>query len=157
LFFADPADLSLRAEDSAFLLGGDVLVQPRLLADEDYDFPMPRGDWRPFTLAGEDPASELAHPILRLREGAIIPLGPGGQTTEDAFTGPVTLLINLDAAGRASGRLYEDAGEGFGYRSGDYLLTTYEAVLTDGVVKVSIAGEDGDRPRPDRELHVALL
>jgi alpha-glucosidase len=157
LFFADPEDLSLRAEDHAFLLGGDVLVQPRLLEDEDYDFPMPRGDWRPFTLAGEAPASELAHPILRLRDGAIIPLGPGGQTTEDAFAGPVTLLINLDASGRASGSLYEDAGEGFGYRSGDYLLTTYEAVLTDGVVEVSIGGEDGDRPRPDRELHVALL
>jgi alpha-glucosidase len=157
LFFADPADLSLRDEDHAFLLGGDVLVQPRLLEEECRDLPMPAGEWRPFTLAGEDPASEIDHPILRLREGAIIPVGPGGQTTSDAFEGPLTLLVSLDAVGRASGHLYEDAGEGFGYRDGDYLLTTYQAALSGGCVEVSVAREEGDRSRPVRELHVELL
>jgi len=157
LFFADPADLSLRAEDRAFLLGGDVLVQPQLLEDEDYDFPMPTGEWRPFTLAGTDPVSEIAHPILRLREGAIIPVGPGGQTTEEAFGGALTLLVSLDARGRAFGRHYEDEGEGFGYRDGDYLLTTYEAVLNDGVVEVSIARAEGNRPRSERAVHVEIL
>jgi alpha-glucosidase len=157
LFFTDPADLSLRDEDHAFLLGGDVLVQPRLLEEECHDLPMPTGEWRPFTLVGEDPASQIDHPILRLREGAIIPVGPGGQTTGDAFEGPLTLLVSLDATGRASGHLYEDAGEGFGYREGDYLLTAYQAVRTDGGVEVSIAREEGRRPRPVRELHVELL
>jgi alpha-glucosidase len=157
LFFADPADLSLRDEGHAFLLGGDVLVQPRLLKEERDNLPMPAGKWRPFALAGEDPASEIDHPILRLREGAIIPLGHGGQTTRDAFEGPLTLLVSLDALGRASGDLYEDAGEGFGYRDGDYLLTTYQAVLSGGRVEVSVAREEGDRPRSVRELHVQLL
>ncbi|MBW2159292.1 MAG: DUF5110 domain-containing protein [Deltaproteobacteria bacterium] len=142
LFFADPADLSLRSEDHAFLLGGDVMVQPQLLENGIQDFRMPTGEWRPFALAGEDPATEHAHPILRLRDGAIIPVGAGGQTTEEAFKGPLTLLVSLDATGRASGRLYEDAGEGFGYRDGDYLLTTYQAVLDDGVVQVSIAHQE---------------
>jgi alpha-glucosidase len=157
LFFAAPADLSLRDEDHAFLLGGDVMVQPRLLEDEEHDFQLPAGEWRPFTLAGEDPAAQRAHPILRLRDGAVILAGPGAQTTKEAFGGPLTLIVSLDATGRASGRLYEDEGEGFGYREGEYLLTTYQAVLERGVVEVSIAQEEGQRPRPVRELHVELL
>ena len=157
LFFADPSDLRLRDEDHAFLLGGDVLVQPRLLEDREHDFRMPAGEWRCFTLTGQDSASEIEHPVLRLRDGAIVPVGRGGQTTEEAFEGPLTLLVSLGAAGHAVGRLYEDAGEGFAYRDGDYLLTTYEAALEDGTVQVSIAREEGNRPRPDRELHVELL
>ena len=157
MFFADPSDLSLRGEERAFLLGGDVLVESRLSEHEARDLRTPSGEWRPFTLAGEDPAAEIEHPVLRLRTGAIIPVGPGGQTTEKAFEGPLTLILSLDRAGRACGRLYEDAGEGFGYRDGDYLLTTYEAVLSDGVVELSVAAEEGNRPRPVRELHVELL
>ncbi len=157
LFFADPADLALRDEDHAFLLGSDLLVQPRLLEDGGRDFPMPNGQWRSFTLGDEDPAAEAAHPVLRLREGAIVPVGAGGQTTEEAFEGPLTLLVSLDTRGRASGRLYEDAGDGFGYLDGDYLLTTYEAVSKGDVVEVRIAREEGRRPRSVRALHVEFL
>ena len=157
LFFADPADLSLRQEDHAFLLGGDVLVQPQLLKAETHAFAMPKGHWRSFTLAGEDPVSDTAHPVLRLRDGAILPVGPGGQTSDKAFEGPLTLIVALDAKGAVVGRLYEDAGEGFGYLEGDYLLTTYRAVLKDGVVEIGIAQQEGQRPRPARALHVELL
>jgi alpha-glucosidase len=157
LFFACPTDPSLRAEDHAFLLGGDVLIQPRLVEQGTHDFPTPPGAWRPFTLVGEDPANELAHPVLRLRDGAIVPVGAGGQTAAEAFTGPLTLLISLDATGNALGRLYEDAGEGFGYLDGDYLLTTYRAERREGVVEVRITEEAGHRPRPLRDLFVELL
>ena len=157
LFFADPADLSLRNEDHAFLLGGDVLVQPQLLEAETHDFAVTMGRWRSFTLAGEDPAADPVHPVLRLRDGAILPVGAGGQTSDEAFEGPLTLIVSLNDATEATGRLYEDAGEGFGYREGDYLLTTYRAALNDDVVEISIATEEGQRPRPARELHVELL
>ncbi len=157
LFFADSADPSLRNEDHAFLLGGDVLVQPQLLENESHDFAMPKGRWRRFALAGEDPDASSANPILHLRDGAILPLGPGGQTSEEATQGPLTLIVSLDASGRAQGRLYEDAGDGFGYAQGDYLLTTYRAVPTDGGVEISIAKQEGQRPRPGRELHIELL
>ena len=157
LFFTDPADPALRDEDHAFLLGGDVIVQPCLLQDGKRDFRMPKGGWHPFTLVGEEPASNTAHPVLRLRDGAILPLGPGGQTAEEAFAGPLTLLVSLDSDGTAEGRLYEDAGEGFGYREGDYLLTTYRATLNDGVLEVTITAQAGQRPRPRRALYVELL
>ncbi len=157
VFFADPADTGLRGEDHAFLLGGDVLVQPQLTPDASHPFALPAGFRRLFTLAGEDPAATPAHPILRIRDGAIVPVGPGGQTSDEAFDGPLTLIVSLDANGTAEGRLYEDAGEGFAYLDGDYLRTTYRAVLRDGVVTVEIAGEQGKRARPDRALRVRIL
>jgi alpha-glucosidase len=157
LFFADPADPALRDEDHAFLLGGDVLVQPQLSRDGSHDFPMPKGAWRTFLVAGEDPSSDRAHPVLRLRDGAILPLGGGGQTAEEAFSGPLTLVVSLDGFGRAEGRLYEDAGDGFGYREGHYLLTRYEAVLLGGLVEVRIGRQEGRWPRPSRELHIEVL
>jgi alpha-glucosidase len=157
LFFAEPANASLRDEDHAFLLGADVLVQPQLLENESHDFAMPKGRWRPFALAGEDAGASHANPILRLRDGAILPVGPGGQTTEEAAEGPLTLIVSLDASGYARGCLYEDAGDGFGYRDGDYLLTTYEAVLRGGELEVRVAREEGRRARADRALRVELL
>lgn len=157
LFFADPADPSLRDEDQAFLLGADLLVEPQLSEGVARAFSTPAGRWRAFTLAAENPERTAAHPVLRLREGAILPVGSGGQTADEAFEGPLTLIVSLDASGRASGRLYEDAGDGFGYRDGDYLLTTYEAVSSDGAVEVRVSSEEGKRQRPRRELHVELL
>ncbi|MGB5368302.1 MAG: TIM-barrel domain-containing protein [Polyangiales bacterium] len=157
LFFADAADLSLREEDHAFLLGGDVLVQPQLSKAGTHAFALPKGHWRSFALAGEDPVAEPAHPVLCLRDGAILPVGPGGQTSDEAFEGPLTLIVSLDHGGQASGHLYEDAGDGFGYLEGDYLRTTYRAVLRDGVVEIGIAQQEGQRPHPARALHVELL
>jgi alpha-glucosidase len=156
LFFADPSDPSLRAEDHAFLLGRDVMVQP-LLDEECRRFPMPAGNWRPFTLVGEDPAREPAHPVLRLRPGAILPVGPGGQTTVEASDGPLTLLVSLSDDGKAEGQVYEDDGDGFGHAAGDYLLTTYEAVVHDGDVDVRVARRQGSRAPSPREIRVHVL
>jgi len=157
LFFADSADAALRSEDRSFLLGRDLMVQPQWVTAPSRDLAIPKGRWRTLpSLAGE-PDSERAHPRLRLRDGAILPVGQGGQTVAQAFSGPLTLFVSLDAAGRARGRLYEDAGEGFGYLDGDYLLTTYEARRTGTEVEVSVVRQEGRRPRTARTLSVVLL
>ena len=157
LFFADPADPALRDEDHAFLLGRDVMVQPALEEEGTHAFATPDGDWRPFTLAGEDLIDDPALPVLRLRPGAILPVGPGGQTTDEAFEGPITLLVSLDGDGNAQGRLYEDAGDGFGYRDGDYRLTTYKATRQSGEIQVCVEREEGERPTSVRELRIQVL
>lgn len=59
--------------------------------------------------------------------------------------------------GKAEGLLFEDDNEGYAYRTGGYLLTTYEAVSTSGQVTVQVRSAEGDRPRPRRPLRVRLL
>lgn len=67
----------------------------------------------------------------------------------------------MAVAGRAKGELYEDEGEGFAYKKGDYLLTHYEAALelTKGgeEVVVRISKSEGQHQRPKRTLCVRLL
>src|SRR5690606_34613554 len=81
LFFADPVNAALRAEDHAFLLGADVLVEPSLLESGAHAFARPAGHWRAFELVGEDPSTDPAQPVLRIRDGAIVPLGRVVQST----------------------------------------------------------------------------
>jgi alpha-glucosidase len=157
VFFADPSDASLRGEDHAFLIGDDVLVEPALTEGDRHVFQTPSGIWREFTLVGEDPSVTPELPVLKIRGGAIVPLGRVVQSTSEALLEPLTLLVSLDAEGRAEGLLYEDAGEGYGYQAGDYLLTSYAAEQVGDEVRVRIASEDGERPRPDRVVEVTVI
>ncbi len=157
VFFADPTDLSLREEDHAFLLGGDILVVPKLTHHDPHEFHLPRGRWRELTLVAENPSADPALPVMRLRDGAIVPLGPGGQSTSEAFSAPITLLISLDENGVAEGKLYQDSGEGFGCADQDYLLMTYRAVQEESRVEIRIIDQEGRRPRLEGEVHLELL
>ncbi len=94
-------------------------------------------------------------PDLYLRGGAIVPTGPVMNYVDEKALDPLTLLICLDADGKAAGKLYEDAGDGFGYQSGDYLLTTYQALREKGAVMVSVRETEGKRPRPARRVQAA--
>jgi len=157
LFLTDPANASLAAEDDAFLLGPDLLVQPALTPGGWHTTSAPSGTWRPLTLVGEDPAVDRAHPVLRLREGAALPVGPGGETVEEAFEGPITLFVSFDSSGRATGRLYEDDGDGFGFRRGEYRLTTYEVTRRGSENVVRVVDREGDLPPRDDAPSVAVL
>ncbi len=157
VFFADPADPSLRAEDHAFLIGADMLVEPVLTEGDPHAFQTPSGIWREFTIVGEDPSQTPELPVLKIRGGAIIPLGRVVQSTTEPLLEPLTLAVSLNAQGRAEGVLYEDAGEGYGYQAGDYLLTTYTAEQVDNTVEVRIASEEGDRERPERTVDIMVV
>jgi len=157
VFFADPADPALRREDHSFLLGPCLLVQPQLTEEREHVFPEPRGIWRAVTLVGEDPSREPDHPVLKIRGGSIVPLGRVVQNTTEPSLDPLTLVVSLDEEGRAEGVLYEDAGEGFAYRTGDYRLTTYEARAAGGHVLVRIRSRQGALERPRRTVRVELI
>jgi len=157
VFFADPADPALRGEDHAFLLGPHLLVEPQLTEEGGHVFAEPAGIWLPFTLAGEDPAREPSHPVLKIRGGAIVPLGRVVQNTAEPALEPLTLLVALDETGRAEGTLYEDAGDGFAFRAGDCLLTTYEARAEGDQVLVRVKGHRGGREPPRRATRVEWI
>jgi len=140
VFFTDPADPALRSEDDAFLLGDDILVRTHMTPARDRAVVMPEGVWRPFHFAarvgGGDEDPHL--PDLYIRGGSIVPTGPIMQHVGAKPLDPLTLLVSLDENGRARGTLYEDAGDGWGHRTGENRVTTTTARTTDdGTVLVS--------------------
>lgn len=165
-FFADLKDPALRSEDDSFLLGSDLLVVAQVVPDRSRVPVMPKGRWAEIdfsvpegtknTTRGDDSQNpEL--PRLFIRPGAIIPTGPLVEHSGEKPLDPITLIVNLDDAGEAVGTLYEDAGDGFGYEKGEFLLTTYRAKRTDDRVEISIEKSEGSLPRPARNIIVRLV
>lgn len=151
LFFADLQDPALRSEDGGFLLGNDIAVQASVTPDSRPVY-IPKG-WVQLPLDTADPNL----PTLWMRPGAIIPLGPPKQFTGEKPLTPLWLIVNLDADGKASGKLYEDEGDGFGYKKGDYLLSTYVAEATATGETIRISKAKGKRSRPARQLIVSVF
>jgi alpha-glucosidase len=153
VFMADPKDLSLRNEQQVFLLGADLLVVPKWAESP----ALPKGDWRVISLVGENSETDRYQADLRIRAGAIIPLGKVIQNTTEKSLDPLTLLVCPDENGEAIGTLYEDEYDGFGYQKGHYLLTTYKATLKNGKVRVEILSSEGKMPRPKRTVRVVCI
>jgi alpha-glucosidase len=156
MFWADPTDPALRSEDDCFLVGDGLLVAPQLMPDRTRVNVMPKGIWRKAELVGEGDHPWL--PTLKVRGGHIVPMGPIVQHTGERPLDELTLLVSLDEKGEATGTLYEDAGDGYGYRQGDFLRTTYSAkAAADGTVTVQVAKTEGQRARINRPIEVIVL
>ncbi|MDX2131846.1 MAG: glycoside hydrolase family 31 protein [Planctomycetota bacterium] len=152
VFFADPSDPALRAEDDAFLLGSDVLVIPNVLERGARAASLPKGEWRAIEVSDNPDLPEL-----RVRAGAIVPMGPDLRFTGEKPLNPLTLVVAPDASGNASGVLYEDAGNGFEYQQGGYLLSTYEARVENGVLTLALVRAEGRLERPTRRVVVRVV
>ena len=116
-FFADFKDLLLRDEQESFLFGNDILVIPRWASNLD----LPKGDWDQIKIIEQD----KYQPIILQRPGSIIPVSEKIQSTVDYDTKNITLLINPDHNKRAFGMLYDDEGDGFSYRNGNYIFDEF--------------------------------
>ncbi len=156
IFFTDPADPALRTEDDAFLLGGDVLVIPPWAGRGDSPPVLPAGEWRPFEVV-EGAGSVAALPELRLRPGAILPVGPLMAFTSQQLLDPLTLIVNPGSDGQAEGTLYEDAGEGHAWLGGNYRLTGYRLLTVGAELVLTASGREGNWGRPRRRLVVRVL
>lgn len=151
LFFADPTNMALRAEQQAFLLGSDLMVIPSWAQNP----ALPSGIWQPISLVDGD--SGIYQAQLRIRGGSIIPAGAIVQnTTQNSFS-PLTLIACLDTNGYASGTLYRDAGDGWGFQSGDYSLQTFTARRTNGVVTVQLTSTAGNRSTANTPVVVQIV
>jgi alpha-glucosidase len=151
VFFANPADLSLRAEQQAFLLGSDLLVVPAWAQNP----ALPKGIWQPLSLIPGDSGEYQAE--LKIRGGAIIPAGAVGQNTSQNLFNPLTLIVCLDANGFASGSLYRDAGDGWDFQSGNYCLQTFTAQQTGNTVNVQLSGQQGTYPVANTPVNVEIV
>lgn len=165
-FFADPTDPALRSEDDSFLIGDGLLVAIDAVPDRSRVGAMPKGIWRPFdfeaptgtknTLKGRD-SQDPELPRMFIKGGTIIPSGPVQEFVGEKPLDPLTLIVSLDAEGKAVGSLYEDAGEGFGYRQGEFLLTKFEAARAGTSVLVTATTVDGKMARPNRQVNVRII
>jgi alpha-glucosidase len=144
IFFADLKDPALRAEDRGFLLGDSLLVSARVTPRGDEAPALPRG-WVRFHFPGEAPDPNL--PELYIRPGAAIPAGPVMQFVNEKPLDQLDLFVALDAAGRATGTLYEDAGDGFGFEQGEYRVTRYTVIRSNGRITCTSTSE-GRWPTP---------
>ena len=154
VFFADPSNKGLRDEDRAFLLGGSLLIVPAWS-----DNPaMPRGRWYDLKLTGSSGLSDDYQSSMKIKEGTIIPAGRVVQSTSELNEKEkITLIVSLDRDGKASGRLYEDAGDGYSFRDGEYCLSRFSAELKAGKVIVKVSGMEGNNKYESRLVTVAVV
>ena len=150
LFMADSKDLNLRSEDRAFLLGGDLMIRPQWAEHT----AMPQQEWQCLEL---EEATDSYQCELRQRPGSVIPLANLAQSTATLRTDSLTLLVCVDGEGKAVGQLYEDEGDGFGYREGRYRQTTIEATLRKKQLQVTLRQTDGQLPAVVRTLRIGIV
>lgn len=152
IFMSDPKDPALRREEGAFMLGNDLIVVPSWARNP----ALPHGKYPVVSLIDGD-LQDPDQATLRIRPGAIIPLGVVIQNTTEKSLAPLTLLICLGANGQAEGCLYEDDGDGFDYRKGDYSLITYKARQVGDKAVVSISATKGTRPLTPRDVKIQII
>lgn len=125
LWFDYPGDARASLVDDQFLLGADLLVAPVLKEGQvSREVYFPKGsdwiDWWSGRRHKGGTQAKIAAPLDRLplfvRAGAVVPLAAVAQHTGEMKDVPLTLLVATGAGG--SGRVFQDAGDGYGYREG---------------------------------------
>jgi hypothetical protein len=130
LYLNYPGQAAAYTNPTEYTLGPDVLVAPVTQpgASVATQVWFPPGTWQdyftgatftgPGTQAINVPTSRM--PVF-VKEGGIIPLQPSSGQAQTAGTAPITLQVHAGANGSYS--LYDDAGTGLGYRSGQSAQT----------------------------------
>jgi alpha-glucosidase len=157
LLFEYPEDETTYTADDEFLLGDALLVAPITRPGVEHRHVyLPEGTWFHF-YSGErfdGPTHVLAHaplgePALYVKANTAIPMGPDASYTSEKPTDPLTLLVH-PAEGMGESTLYEDAGNGFGYREGEYARRRISCQSSDGRITVRISEREGSFV-PERE------
>jgi len=153
VFFADSKDVTLRDEEQVFLLGDNLLIIPKWAVNPS----LPKGIWRNISVAGEKSTTDNYQADVKLKGGAILPLGKIIQNTTQYSLDSLTLIVSLDKNGKASGAMYEDAGDGFRYQKGGYLISDFTAKIVGSVVKVEITSKEGSLKPTNRKFKIIVI
>lgn len=157
VFTIDPKDPALRSCDDAFLLGGDLLIRCRVTPEGQCHTPRPAG-WQPWDFTPtSDGSSDPELPELSWRPGSIVPMGPAMQFTSEKPLDPLTLVVTLDVTGKATGTLYEDAGDGHGHERGEFRLTAWTATRSGNTITITSSRSAGSLPAATRPIEVVVV
>ena len=136
LFLEYPAAEALYGEDHEFLFGRDFFVAPVVTEKVDaLDVHLPPGRWYDFWTAEIHESGDqislhptLAETPLYVRAGAIIPMQPVVQSTNEKPDGPLELRVYMGED--CHGTLYQDDGHTFAYKKGDFLRVNFTCDVT---------------------------
>jgi alpha-glucosidase (family GH31 glycosyl hydrolase) len=157
-----PEDPVAVARGDEYLWGRDILVAPVVeqgaTARAVY---LPRGDWWDFwtgerVKGGREitRAVDLETTPLYVRAGAILPLGPVKQFTDEKVDGP--LEISVYAGGDALFLFYEDDGNSFNYRMGEWMGIQMRWNDARRILKLELAGGSRMLAPGRRDIEVKL-
>ncbi|WP_295771314.1 TIM-barrel domain-containing protein [uncultured Mucilaginibacter sp.] len=138
VFFDDVKDAELRNEEQAFLLGERLLVVPSFAKNP----ALPKGIWENLKLIDGEEDDEHQAKLL-IKGGSIIPAGKVVQNTTQQSLKPLTLYVCLNKNNQASGTLYWDAGEGWGFKEGKFSLLNFGAKAVNNKVQVKLISKVG--------------
>jgi alpha-glucosidase (family GH31 glycosyl hydrolase) len=157
-----PYDAAAVARGDEYLWGRDILVVPVVeQGATSRAVYLPAGDWYDFwtgdrVTGGREitRAVDLETTPLYVRAGAIVPLGPVKQFTDEKVEGPLTITIYAGADGAFS--FYEDDGNSFNYRKGEWMGIEMRWNDARRVLKMELAGGSRMLGTGRREIEVKL-
>lgn len=150
IFMADEKDANLRKEQQVYMLGGDLMIIPRFAKES----AVPTGDWDIIQFEEKD---DMYQAFVAQRPGSIVPTCEVAQSTVDLDFDTLTLLVNPDENGNATGTYYEDARDGYGYKEGDFSMFTLNATTENGIVKVTLNQTAGKRKANQKKIRVGIV
>ncbi len=160
-----PGDVAIRMENPAGFYAGDrLLAYPVLNKGQEHAdvyLPVTRGGWFDFwtgaryeggqTLRISTPFDVLP---LWVRAGTVLPLGPVRQHTGERFD-TLTLRVYPTRSPFTS-VLYDDAGDGWGFKQDDFYRCTFHGACSDGTLSVR-ADIEGSFPAPWKQWNIEVF
>jgi len=154
VFLEYPQASEFYGDNRDFLFGKDFFVAPVTTEMVDAEeISLPPGDWYDFWTNTKWSSKEkfALHPRLDemplyVRAGAIVPMQPLVQSTEEKPNGPLKLRVYLPisaSSGDCRGTLYQDDGHTFAYQKGEILRVNYSCQVSSGAVTVTSTTEKG--------------
>jgi alpha-glucosidase len=131
------------AENREFLFGRDLLVAPVVSEMVDLEpVHLPPGEWYDYWTAQKHTSQEkialrpaIDEVPLFVRAGAIIPMQPVVQNTDEKPNGPLELRVY--AGQDCAGSLYQDDGHTFAYQKGEFLRVNFSCQVSAGSITVA--------------------
>ncbi len=166
-----PIDIDNQAAGE-FLVGPDILVAAPPFPDklDAYGIEFPSANWydywsgqpvqKPAGSPGDlVPLTVWIRPALEflpvfVRAGAILPLAPLVQSTNETPKGPLTLRVY--AGDRCEGHLYVDDGKTYAYQKGESLRMDFHCEVTRDGLKLRVGEHKGSYPPWWQQISVEI-
>jgi alpha-glucosidase len=177
-----PIDVDLPSS-AEFLLGPNLLIAPSPWPEQldDYFAELPKTNWydywtgksietstgplnlaQPATSSLQQPVAVRLHPELAslpvfVRGGAILPIAPLVQSTNEKPQGPLTLRIYRGRqADACTGSIYLDDGKTYAYRNGAFLRVVFTCDTDEDGFHLHISPHEGSYPAWWKEIRVEI-